>query len=116
MFKRSSERYVVIQEHIPLHEQRALERAIVTVLTPVRPSQVFVEQLSHDLTEEARQQYEAQRRHVNRALRAFGIIGGGLASMIGGIAIWLLVHREDKASRAGVTHPRTQRQSAVSAS
>ncbi len=114
MFKRSSERYVVIQDYVPLHEQHAIERAVVTVLTPVRPSDGFVDQLGYDLTEEARKQYEARQRYVSKALRIFGFVGGGLASVIGGIAIWLLVHRDDRVARPSRPQARAQRQAAVS--
>jgi hypothetical protein len=90
MFGKPKEKYVVLQEHIPLREQRALERAVVTVLPPVEPSRSFVNQLAYDLVEEARHR-ETERQHLHQATRIFGVMGGGLLSIIGGLIIWLLV-------------------------
>lgn len=91
MFRRARS-YVVIQEHIPPREEKAIERAVVTVLPPVQPSEVFVQQLGADLLDEARRQRIAEE-HANQALRIFGVVGGGLLSVVGGMAIWLLTHR-----------------------
>jgi hypothetical protein len=91
MFRRAKS-YVVIQENVPPREERAIERAVVTVLPPVQPSQAFVQQLGADLLEEARRQREAEQQS-NQTLRIFGMVGGGLLSVIGGMALWLLTHR-----------------------
>ncbi|MGC9520441.1 MAG: hypothetical protein ACP5HG_00995 [Anaerolineae bacterium] len=98
MFRRSSEKYAVLQEHIPLHEQEAIERAVVTVMPPVKPSQAFVNRLGRDLVEEARRQHETNQERAKQAFRLFGFLSGGLFSLVGGIVIWLLLHRESKKS------------------
>ena len=107
MFWRSSEKYVVLQDHVPVGEQRAIARAVVTVMPSEKPSQAFVDQLSRDLMAEARQQEAARHQQVNQTMRLFGFLGGGLLSVVTGILIWLLVrHDHDEAgselSLAGV--------------
>ncbi len=94
MFRRSSEKYVVLQEYVPLREQQAIERAVVTVMPPVEPSQAFVNRLGHDLVEEARRQHETSQQQVNQAFKLFGFLSGGLFSLVGGILLWLLLNRE----------------------
>lgn len=93
MFRRIGERYVVLQEHVPLREQQAMERSLVKVLPPVMPSQDFVTRLGHDLVEEARRQQVVQLRHTNQAFRFLGIFGG-LVSVVGGVILWLLLRRD----------------------
>jgi hypothetical protein len=93
---RKAKSYVVIQENVPLTEARAIEHAVVTVLPPVQPSQNFVQQLGADLLEEARHQHTTGR-HPSQALRIFGIVGGGLLPVIGGLVLWMLTrHPKDK--------------------
>ncbi|MGC9349450.1 MAG: hypothetical protein ACP5JG_15030 [Anaerolineae bacterium] len=94
MFGKSREKYVVLQEHMPVPEQRALERAVVTVLPPVEPSRAFVNQLAYDLVEEAQHQ-ETGRQSLHQASRILGGMGGSLLSIIGGIVIWLLVRNRE---------------------
>lgn len=93
MFRRSSDRYVVLQEHVPVRERQTIERILVSVMRPIEPSQSFVNRLSRDLTDEARRQYSVQQRHADRALRLFGIVGG-LLSVVGGGLLWLLLQQE----------------------
>jgi acyl-coenzyme A thioesterase PaaI-like protein len=94
MFNRGAKKYVVLQDHVPLREQRAIERALVRVLPPVYPAQAFVEQLNQDLVEEARQQYATRMTKTNQTLNLLGIFSGGVLSVVGGITIWLLFQRE----------------------
>lgn len=93
MFRRMSEKYVVLQDAVPLSEQRAIGRAVVDVLPPVRPSQAFVTQLSRDLVAEARRQKIAHPEKTNQLLQILGYVSGGIFSMLGGIVIWLLIQR-----------------------
>jgi hypothetical protein len=93
MFRRSGERYVILQEYMPTRERRAMERALVSVMLPVAPSQSFVDRLSQDLVEEARRQQSAQRRHADQTLRFFGIFGG-LVSVVGGLILWIVLRQE----------------------
>lgn len=93
MFKRASEKYVVLQDTVPLSERRAIERAVLEALPPVRPSQAFVTQLSRDLVAEARRRQISQPERANRMLQVLGYLSGGIFSMLGGIAIWLLIQR-----------------------
>ncbi len=107
MFRRSSERYVILQDYVPLQEQQVIERAVVTVIPPVKPSQTFISQLSQDLVAEARRQEEARRKSVNQALRIFGIAGGGILSVLGGIVLWLLFQqpRDESKHRLSLSSP-----------
>lgn len=93
MFRRTSERYVILQDTVPLPEQQAIELAVVDVLPPVRPSQAFVDQLGRDLIAEARQRQSARPEQVERFLQFLGFVSGGIFSLLGGIAIWLLIER-----------------------
>lgn len=93
MFRRASERYVVLQDTVPLLEQRAIERAVIEVLPPVQPSQAFVTQLSRDLVAEARRRQIAHPEKADRVLQILGFLSGGIFSMLGGIVIWLLIQR-----------------------
>ncbi len=94
MFNRSARKYVVLQDHVPLREQRAIERAVVSVLPPLRPARAFVEQLNQDLVAEAWRQYGTRAAKTNQTLSFLGLFSGGVLSVVGGIAIWLLVQRE----------------------
>jgi hypothetical protein len=85
---------------MPVREQRALERAVVTVLSPIEPSRTFVNQLAYDLVEEAQHQ-ETGRESLHQAARIFGVMGGGLLSIIGGIVIWLLVRNRNGGAESG---------------
>jgi hypothetical protein len=96
MFWRSSEKYVVLQDHVPVEEQRAIARAVITVMPSEKPSQAFVERLSQDLVAEARQQEAARHQQVNQTMRLFGFLGGGLLSAVTGIVIWLVVRQDHK--------------------
>jgi hypothetical protein len=94
MFSKNVKKYVVLQDHVPLREQRAVERAIISILPPVHPARAFVEQLNQDLVTEARRQYETRAAKTNQTLSFLGLFSGGVLSVVGGIAIWLLVQRE----------------------
>jgi len=105
MFNRSTKKYVVLQEHVPLREQHAIERAVVSVLAPVHPTRAFVEQLNQDLVAEAWRQYETRAAKTNQTLSFLGLFGGGVLSVVGGIAIWLLVQREHEKTGADLSVP-----------
>jgi len=101
MFSRSGKRYVVLQEYVPLKQQRAIARAVVTVWPRIRPSRAFVDQLSRDLATEAHRQVIAHHSKGDRTLNFLGLFSGGVLSVVGGLAIWLLVQRDqDKAGNA----------------
>jgi hypothetical protein len=91
MFWRSSERYIVLQDHVPVAEQQAIARAVVYVMPSEGPSESFVTQLSRDLIAEARRLHTVRLRNSSQTLRMFGFLSGGVASVVGGILIWLLV-------------------------
>ena len=114
MFNRSARKYVVLQEHVPLREQRAIERAVVSVLPPARPARAFVEQLNRDLVADARRQYEIRAAKTNQTLNLLGLFSGGVLSVVGGIAIWLLVQREHEETGTDLPVP-PGRQSAAPA-
>lgn len=103
MFRRASEKYVVLQDTVPLAEQRAIQRAVIDVLPPVRPSQAFVSQLSRDLVAEARRHQIAHPEKANRVLQILGFLSGGIFSMLGGIAIWFLIQRNQDQRRADLS-------------
>ncbi len=99
MFRRSSERYVTLQEYIPARERQAVERVLVSVIVPVEPSKSFVDRLSQDLIEEARRQQSTQQRNADQTLRFFGIFGG-LVSVVGGLILWLVLRQERNPEQA----------------
>ena len=99
MFRRSAERYVILQDYIPARERQAMERVLVSVIVPVEPAQSFVDRLSRDLVEEARRQHSVQQRHADQTLRFFGIFGG-LISVVGGLVLWLVLRQERKPEQA----------------
>jgi hypothetical protein len=93
MFRRSAERYVILQDYIPAREREAMERVLVSVMLPVEPSRAFVDRLSRDLVEEARRQQSLQQRHADQTLRFFGIFSG-LVSIVGGLILWLVLRQD----------------------
>ncbi len=102
MFWRSSEKYVVLQDHVPVGEQQAIARAVVYVMPSEGPSQSFINQLSQDLIAEAGRLHAVRLRNTSQTLRLFGFLGGGLISIVGGILIWLLVsHNHDETRPVG---------------
>ncbi|MCU0522438.1 MAG: hypothetical protein MUF84_17315 [Anaerolineae bacterium] len=90
---KSNEKYVVLQDFVPVAEQRAIAAAVVAVMPSEKPSQVFVDQLSRDLLAEARQRASTRRQGAGQAVRVLGWVGGGILSVITGVLIWLLVQR-----------------------
>jgi hypothetical protein len=96
MFWRARDKYVMLQDLMPIEEQWAIERAVVQVMPAEAPSQRFVVQLSEDLLVEARRQQAARQKNTGQVLRLLGYLGGGLLPVIGGILILLLVNRKDE--------------------
>jgi hypothetical protein len=91
--KSRAHHYIVLQEHIPAEEEQALGQIVARAIPPVAPPAVFVEQLGRDLVAEACRHYDVeQRRH--RVTRTVGLVGGGVLSVVGGVALWLLVQRK----------------------
>ena len=91
--KSRAHRYIVLQENIPAEEEQALGQMVTRAIPPVAPSAPFVEQLGRDLVAEARRHYDVtQRRH--RVTRTVGLVGGGVLSVVGGVALWLFVQRK----------------------
>lgn len=109
MFNRSAKKYVVLQDHVPLREQRAIERAVVSVLPPLPPARAFIEQLNQDLVAEAWRQYETRATKTNQTLSFLGIFSGGVLSVVSGIAIWLLVQREQERTSTDLPVPSDRR-------
>jgi len=102
MKRRPKVDYVVLQEYIPASEQKAIRRAVTTILPRVQAPQAFIEQLSQDLV------IEARRRHFgvpHQALRTYGLVGGSALSVAGGFLIWLLLkkQREETPLSVGIT-------------
>ena len=95
---KSNEKYVVLQDFVPVAEQRAIAAAVVAVMPAEKPSQAFVDQLSRDLLAEARQRASTRRQGAGRTVRVLGWVGGGVFSVVTGVFIWLLVQRSHEAS------------------
>lgn len=104
MFRRNRHRYLVLQDYVPLHEQRAIEQAVAAVVRPVEPPPTFVAQLEQDLIEEATRICEKQSRAPQRALWILGILTGGLLPLIGGLLVWIFTNRGSRRAPA-VTSP-----------
>jgi hypothetical protein len=107
MKKRSKVKYVVLQEYIPASEQKAIKRAVRTVLPSVPAPKAFIERLSQDLIIEARRRHHADPNHT---LRTYGLVGGGALSVAGGFLIWLLLkkQREQTPLTVGLSKPQNQ--------
>jgi len=91
--KSKAQAYIVLQESVPAEKEHVLEQVVVHALPPVAPPATFVEQLGSDLVAEARRHYDVeQRRH--RVTRTVGWLGGGVLSVVGGVALWLFVQRK----------------------
>lgn len=82
MSRRKQANYIILQEYMPLREQRRLAKAIVRSLPFVTPSPKFVRQLQQDLLVEAAQHLQS-RTVVQQTLRTAGVIGGGALSILG---------------------------------
>lgn len=103
--KSKAQHYIVLQENIPAEEEQALGQVVVRAMPPVAPPAAFVEQLGSDLIAEARRHYDVeQRRH--HVTRTVGWVGGGVLSVVGGVALWLFVQRR-RAVAPGVPAPAT---------
>lgn len=78
-------------------EQLALEKAMAAALTSGVPSERFVAHLGQQLAETARREQLAQQRREER-LRTAGLFGlvGGIFSLLGGLAVWLLWRQRRK--------------------
>ena len=91
--KSRTQHYIVLQESIPAEEELVVVQAVALAMPPVAPPAAFVEQLGSDLVAEARRHYDVeQRRH--QVTRTVGWVGGGVLSVVGGVALWLFVQRK----------------------
>ena len=91
--KSRAHHYIVLQENIPAEEEQALGQIVARAMPPIVPPAAFIEQLGSDLVAEARRHYDVeQRRH--RVTRTVGWVGGGVLSVVGGVALWWLVQRK----------------------
>ncbi|MBN2392700.1 MAG: hypothetical protein JXR84_18360 [Anaerolineae bacterium] len=91
--KSRAHHYIVLQENLPAEEEQALGQAVADAMPPVATPAAFVEQLGRDLVAEARRHYDVtQRRH--RVTRTVGLVGGGVLSVVGVVALWLFVQRK----------------------
>jgi len=91
--KSRAHRYIVLQESIPAEEEQVLGQVVAHAMPSVAPPAAFVEQLGDDLVAEARRHYDVeQRRH--RVTRTVGWVGGGVLSVVGGVALWFFVQRK----------------------
>ena len=91
MKKRPKVNYVVLQEYIPVSEQKAIKRTVKAILPSVKAPQTFIERLSQDLVAEARRRHLGDPHH---ALRTYGLVGGSALSVAGGFLIWLLLKKQ----------------------
>jgi hypothetical protein len=91
--KSRAHHYIVLQENLPAEEEQALGQVVARAMPPVAPPVAFVEQLGSDLVAEARRHYDVEERR-HRVTRTVGWVGGGVLSVVGGVALWLLVQRK----------------------
>ncbi len=89
--------YIRLGTHVLPEEQQALEDSIREALQPEWPTDLFVANLEQELMEEARQR-DQQPRHLMSDLRVFGLVGGGLLSIAGGVLMWMLLRQNRPAS------------------
>lgn len=82
-------RYIRLGTNMLSEEQHALEHSIREALQPTWPTDLFVLELEQELMGEARRQNQDPRR-LSHDLRVFGLVGGGLLSIAGGVLMWVL--------------------------
>ncbi len=83
-------RYITLQDSLSEQEQAQLAQAITAALPPQQPSEAFVRELERRLLLAARRQAAMTvARHEQPRL---GIIGGGMISVVGGLAVWLYLN------------------------
>ena len=81
---------MAVQE-LSVPEQVGLERTLAAwavYLPAARPADEFVTRLGQQLVMTRKREYERQHRNARR-LRVAGIIGG-VASLVGGVVVWVL--------------------------
>ncbi len=95
-------RYITLQDELTEQDQVMLEQAISTSLPRMIPSDTFVRELESRLLAEARRRQTVMTvaKHDHSHL---GIIGGGLLSVVGGLAVWLYLN----AHKDVAVHPTT---------
>jgi hypothetical protein len=102
--KSRAHQYIVLQEDVSVKEEQALAYCVAHAMPSVAPAAAFVEQLGSDLVAEARRHYDMeQRRH--RVTRTVGLVGGGVLSVVGGVALWWFVQRKRTDAPAPAAYP-----------
>jgi hypothetical protein len=109
MKKRSKINYVVLQEYIPISEQRAIKRAVKAALPSIPAPKAFIERLGQDLIKEAQRQHLGDPHYI---LRRYGLVGGSALSVAGGFLIWFLLKKQRDQTPLPVGLPQQQKQSA----
>ncbi len=89
--------YIRLGTNMLPEEQRALEHSIREALQPEWPTDLFVLNLEQELMEEAQPQDQKPHR-LMQDLRVFGLVGGGLLSIAGGVLMWVLWRQSRPAS------------------
>lgn len=107
MKMRSKVKYVVLQEYIPISEQKVMKRAVRAMLPRVNAPHEFIERLGQDLIVEARRRHLGNARH---ALRTYGLVGGSALSVAGGFLIWFLLKKQREQTPLSMDLSRQQKQ------
>ncbi|MBN2007413.1 MAG: hypothetical protein JXA21_28975 [Anaerolineae bacterium] len=97
-------RYIRLGTNMLVEEQRALEHSIREALQPTWPADLFVSELERELMEEARQQTPEPRRMLH-GLGVFGLVGGGLLSIAGGVLMWVLLRQNRPTTTDAASRP-----------
>jgi hypothetical protein len=90
-----------------LADDAAWETALAAALTPAlssaKPSEAFIANLGRKLADTARCEAQEQKLREER-LRVAGVVGG-VVSLVGGLAVWLLWRQHRKPQSAAVSKP-----------
>ena len=79
----------------PAEEDR-LGEAVTEVLASVTPTAAFVTNLGQQLAQATQRELESQKRR-EQGLRIAGLVGGGVISIVGGLAVWLIWQKQHHA-------------------
>lgn len=88
--------YVRLGINMQSEERRSLENSIRNALQPTLPAELFVSELEQELMQEAHQHSRTPHR-LRSDLRVFGLVGGGILSIAGGVLMWTLL-RQNRSS------------------
>ena len=89
---------------LALEEERRIAETAAQFMIPTAPTSQFVSRLGQQLADAARREIESRHRR-EQGLRIAGIVGGGVLSVAGGVALWLLLRKRPSGAEAASLFP-----------